>query len=102
LIAVTLPVAALATLISLILNFYQFITGRQKDKLLIHPLRTLVTNAGNLARDCEKGEVSVEEAGRRVGALGNLANALLAAIEEKSDIALLFGWFKALLTKEPR
>lgn len=102
-ITVTLPIAALATLISLILNFYQFITGREKDKLLIHPLRTLVTNAGNLARDCEKGEVkSVEEAGRRAGELGNLANALLAAIEEKSDIALLFGWFKALLTKEAR
>lgn len=105
-ITVTLPIAALATLISLIsliLNFYQFITGRQKDKLLIHPLRTLVTNAGNLAHDCEKGEVkSVKEAGRRAGELGNLANAVLSAIEAKSDIVLLFEWFKALLRKQER
>ena len=102
-ITVTFHIAALATLISLVLNFYQFITGRQKDKSLIHSARTLVTNAGKLADECEKGEVkSVEEAGRQARALGNLANAVLAGIEEKFDIALLFGRFKVLRTKEAR
>ena len=68
-------------LISLGLNVYQFIRGRQKDKLLIHYARALVTNAANLARDCEEGKVyTIGEAGRRAGQLGNFANALLAAI----------------------
>ena len=100
-ITISLPITVLATLISVIGNLYLLVTGRQKDKLLIHPLRALVTNAANLARDCADGKVqSIGEAGRRAGELGNSANALLAAVEEKSDIALLWEWFKGLLQKQ--